>query len=487
MALAATYNEVTMRSLSTTWHRCLKAGPMILGLVLCCPVILAGCREGDRAAEKPATHDAVPPTPVVVDDLNVVFIIMDAVSASHLSCYGNDRPTTPNIDFLSDEATLFERAYAQAAWTLPSTASFLTGRYPPQRGAAHSKLVTDVTMASVLRDAGLRTAAFSENPYVVAGFGFDKGFEFFKEYFPAQRLRKNPRSFARIDSAVSVNAVTAWIEDHLAARFFVYLHLLPPHAPYDPPPPYSGKFDTGYRGTVHGSTDTLLKINEGKIKIDRHDLEHLRAQYDENLAYADHQVGRLVEFLRGRSLLDKTILIVTSDHGEAFHEHGVMLHNTTVYEEMIHVPLVIRFPSRYGKLPSRFKGVVELTDLLPTICDALRITSPESHGTSLLHLLREKRETETLARAWTSMAPEEFAALILPRYKLILDQRTNTAELFDLRNDPRETKNIESGNGPIVKELRALLQATDSRRMIMEKTEVDKTTLEKLRSLGYVR
>jgi arylsulfatase A-like enzyme len=231
----------------------------------------------------------------------------------------------------------------------------------------------------------------------------------------------------------------------------------------------------------------LLDINDGKIKINRRDLEHLRAQYQENLAYADHYTGRVIEFLRSHGLLDKTLLIVTSDHGEAFREHGVLMHNTTVYEEMIHVPLVIRFPPRYGKLPSRWSGVVELTDLLPTICHALHIQPPAAPGRSLLRLLHAGDEAATFARSWTSMAPQKLAALVLSRHKLIADYLTRKVQLFDLENDPHETKDVGLANRPLVEKLVNLLQKEDTRRLTIEEAKIDEATLQKLRSLGYVR
>ena len=445
------------------------------------PVLLLLCLVGLCSCNRP------PPSPPSPGEINVVLIVLDATAARYLGCYGNKLETTPNIDRLAREATLFERAYSQAAWTLPSVASYMTGQYPPSRGKI-GKAFLERPIASLLLEAGLETAGFSENPYVTRQFGIDSGFQVFREYFPYSSLAEKPLTFDRLDSSRTVADAVAWLDEHQQRRFFLYLHLLPPHSPYDPPPPFSGKFDIGYEGSLDGGTETLTKIDRGEIQVNGRDLEHLRALYQENLLYADHQVGKVFKHLRAQQLLDKTLLIVASDHGEAFGEHGRMLHNHTVYEEMIQVPLIIRFPPGLGRPPKRWSGVVELTDLLPTICDVLAIPRPgKIHGASLLRLASSGQVADRLARSWTSLMPRLFGGLIAGHHKLILDMNSDRVELYDLRDDPGERKDMSADRPVLAAQLRGLLPATDADTVEVVETELGDATLEQLRSLGYLQ
>jgi arylsulfatase A-like enzyme len=425
------------------------------------------------------------PTPKA-EDLNVVFIILDAAGARHFGCYGNDRPTTPRIDAFARTATLFERAYSQAAWTLPSVGSFMTGRYPPAT-TQQTRISESETLATSLRRSQLHTAGFSENSFVTAQFGLAGGFEVFKEYFPHAEILRSPRQFQRRDSRRTVDDAISWLDEHRAERFFLYVHFLMPHAPYDPPPPFGGAFDKDYAGSVQGLPETLLEINEGTLAIDARDLEHLRLQYEENLAYADHQTGRLLDALATRGLVDRTLIIIAADHGEAFREHGEMLHNTSVYDEMIHVPLIMRLPPVYETFPSRYAGVVELRAIYPTICEVLHLeTCPAKLTTSLLAHLHNTENRTGLARAWATGKDGARAALILQRHKLIADAQTFApVALFDLEHDPGEVSNVAATNEAMINEAMPLLRNQDLDVFASEAVQIDAATRERLKALGY--
>jgi len=423
-----------------------------------------------------------PPRP---DELSVVFVVLDAGGARYFGCYGNDLPTTPRIDAFAEDATVFERAYAQAAWTLPSVGSYMTGRYPPMR-SEDLRVVETETLARALQAAGLRTAAFSENPYVTRDFGLATGFDEFREYFPYGLLRRSGEHFDRLDSERTVDEALGWVRERRGERFFLYVHLLAPHAPYDPPPPFGGRFDADYAGFVQGLPATLSAINDGTLAIDARDLAHLRLQYQENLAYGDHQAGRLLAGLDDLGILDRALVIVAADHGEAFREHGEMQHNTTVYEEMIHVPLVVRLPSA-APLPERFAGVVELRSIFPTICEALGLaTCPKSLAPSLLERVRDTREGQGLARSWARGKKGAFAALILQQHKLIA--RAHTFEplaLYDLARDPDETADLRASRPDLVREARIWLRDPNLEVFVGGEATVDPATRERLEALGY--
>lgn len=426
---------------------------------------------------------APPPAP---SELSVLWIVLDAAGARHLGCYGNERPVTPRIDAFARRATRFERAYAQAAWTLPSVGSFMTGRYPPmQRGDLH--LTETETLAAVLQREGLRTAAFSENPYITREFGFATGFGDFHEYFSYDVIRETRGDFARRDSENTVADALAWLRQHQGERFFVYVHLLPPHAPYDAPPPFGGRFDRGRRGAANGRPLTLAAINDGRIQIDGQDLERIRLAYLENLAFGDHQAGRLLDALEELGRLDRTLVILSSDHGEAFREHDLLLHTVTVYEEMIHVPLLLRLPG-HG-LPERFEHVVELRSVFPTICEALGIeTCPSGLAPSLLERMRDGGGRQGLARAWAQGASGVLTALVLQRHKLIARGVSfEPLALYDLENDPGETVDLRSQQPALVREANVWLRDPNLQFFVASEATVDPKTRERLEALGYTR
>jgi len=414
-------------------------------------------------------------------DLNAVVLVVDAAGARHFGAYGGALPATAEVDALAADAILFERAYAQAPWTLPSTASLLTGRYPP---VGPAQAIRSETLAEILSAAGFRTAGFSENPYVSAPFGFDRGFETFHSALtPAVALAAGG-NHVRVDSAATVDRVLGWLDGAIPERFFLYVHLLPPHAPYDPPPPFADRYDPEYQGAIHGQPKVLERIDRGNQAIDARDLDHLRREYAANLAFADHQLGRILDGLAERALLERTIVVVTSDHGEAFREHGRMLHNTTLYDEMIHVPLVVRFPARFDLDPGRFSGVVELRQVAATLLDSLDVV-PDAPG-SLLPALRGRPDPEAVARA--RIANREglwVSAVTSDTHKLIVQHRPTSVELYAVKEDPAEHHDVSDLNPEALAELRARLDIDPADTYSVRPAEIDPETRNQLRALGY--
>lgn len=416
---------------------------------------------------------------------NVVFVILDAAGAQYFGCYGNQRPTTPRIDAFARDATVFERAYSQSAWTLPSVGSFMTGGYPPARSIT-LRLDEQETLAAVLTRNGFSTAAFSENPYITETFGVGAGFTVFRGFIPPDTLNPGPLHYDRTPNQRTISEALAWLDTQRDTRFFLYLHLLLPHAPYDPPAPFAGKFDPDYSGSIHGQPQTLLEINQGKVQVTQRDIDHLRLQYQENLAFADHRTGELLDGLVQRGLMDQTLVIIAADHGEAFREHGDMLHSTTVYEEMIHVPLIMRFPGRQPSLPARWNEVVEMRAIFPTICDATEIRDcPSSLPVSLLARLQGKQRPLPLARSWATGKKAPQAAIILQRHKLIADAKTfEPIAFFDLEKDRHEQVNVLSTEPDLVAQTATLLRE-DTESFASDELKLDPSMQERLRALGY--
>jgi arylsulfatase A-like enzyme len=402
----------------------------------------------------------------------VLVVVLDAAGARHVGAYGNDRPTTPRIDALAGEGTLFERAYAQASWTLPSIAALLTGRYPPWK---RQDLMTagDDTVATRLHAAGVATAGFSENPLVTHDLGFAAGFDAFHEYFPKRLFDENPRSYPRVASETTVDDAIEWLRAHRADPFFLYIHLLPPHCPYPAPQPFGGRFDPDYAGNVHGLPDTLLRINEGRLAITARDLEHLTLEYQENLAFGDYQVGRLLDALDTLGLRRRTLVVATADHGEAMREHGTMLHTTSLYDEPLHVPLLVRFPH----------GVVELRQVRATIERSFGLAGP---GHDLLEMVRQPPDPDAVARSWTADAEHTLGAITTAQHKLVLDRRTRRLELYDLAHDPGETRNLAALQRPLAVRLVRQLRRREGVALHRRERPLERETVERLHALGYV-
>ncbi len=438
----------------------------------------------------------------------VLLILLDALRADACSSFGNARPTTPHLDALAPEGAVLTRAYSQAAYTVTSVSTLMTGLYPPHHGVQgiFDRLGKEkTTLAELFHRAGYATAAFTANPVVSGRYGLRQGFDSLTEIYdlPEVRERYAPKTdevFYHVQAGVFFDLVTAYLDSLDAARpneeetpFFLYLHYLQPHTPYAPPEPYANRFDPGYKGTIDGSVATVRAINRGDIHPDARDLAHLRALYEENLAYVDGEVGRLFDELKRRGLYDDLLIIVVSDHGEAFGEHRFCGHNYTVYEEMVRVPWYWKYPAGATAAGLKRDALVELADLMPTLADLLGLPGgADTDGVSLAPLLRgEVKKVKDYAFFRTITDPPTWG-ITDGRYKLIVPGNKEESSLFDLRSDPGERENlIAPGEAPVFaerarmlgKELGARLEAGGAPR---RRADVDKETRARLKALGYI-
>ena len=446
---------------------------------------------------------------------NVLLISIDTLRADHLSCYGYARPTSPNIDRLAREGTLFTRAYASSSWTIPSHMTMFTSLPPSLHGVDDIGRKLDparVTLAGRLRDAGYQTAAFVSGPTMHAAFGFDQGFERYENTttfgaddfaqgdatHPTASTRR--RSHLDVTSPAIAAAAERWIDGDARPPFFLFVHLWDPHYDYIPPPPYDTRFDPGWKGDFDFSN---IEYNMAITPdMPARALRHLIALYDGEIASSDAAVGRIIVALEQRGWLDGTLVAVTADHGEEFFDHGNKGHMTTLFEEVLHVPLLFRLPNvvRSGRRSEAIFGSVHL---MPTILGIAGVgAGPEAVGRDLSHHLAGDEPPPGL---WA------FAELSLrrrfPLYAARIGDRKYLGEVtaksplgfdlsyFGLSSDPEEQhpRAADDDGRAFEERLRAHVAELDMVRASLPTAksgapaELSEETKRQLRALGYLR
>jgi len=431
------------------------------------------------------------------DGPNLILLSIDTLRADHLGCYGYERSTSPSIDRLASEGVLFEQVVSSSSWTLPAHASMLTGLNPTRHGAVRPTrpLATRLdTVAELLWDHGYMTAAFTGPPFVSAQNGFAQGFGRFRVSLDAEQITMGFGN--KVDWALDL------MEQRRAQRFFVFLHTYAVHLPYRPEAPYDNRFDAEYLGRYkdHFDLGDYRESNEGRDLTDA-EVRHIEALYDGEIAQTDAVIGELISGLRSRGLAQSTCLVITSDHGEEFDEHGDLLHSDAkLFRELLHVPLIVWCP-REIKQARRIDSLVSLVDVAPTLLSLAGVEIPPGlDGVDLAPLWREEaksvretayseRSSELLRSAGTT------ASLRGARFKLITSPSDGRRQLFDLLLDPGETEDVSARHPRVVKklikELHALqragrLELADSgAEAASSEAELDPADLERLRALGY--
>lgn len=379
---------------------------------------------------------------------NVVLIGVDTLRADHLGCYGYARPTSPRIDAFAAESAVFRQAIASSPWTLPSFASMLTGLVPSHHrageGRPDSRSGLDTrfpTLASILQAQGYATGSFVSNGWVSTRVGLARGFA-------------EHTLFMRSEQAAQ--AAVRFVDAHADQPFFAFVHLLAPHAPYEPPPEDAALFiDPAYDGPVGTRFDVMEKA---ETDADRRRVVDL---YDGEIRLTDRLIGSILDALSARGLTERTMIVVTADHGEELLDHGARGHGHTLYQELLHVPLLVRF------LHAQFRGQVtrrvRTLDLMPTILDTLGIAPPAGlDAVSLVPLLRGEPMPAESERAFAEFVstPGEQKAVLLGHEKLVLTQWSGATALFDLTNDPREHEDRSAAMPERAAALAAIIQNT---------------------------
>lgn len=387
---------------------------------------------------------------------NVVLVCFDALQASHTSALGYFRKTTPTIDEFAASGFLFKQAISQASWTVPSMMSMLTSMYPSEHRVINKysiyndngKVFSDLkklspsaeTLAEALKDNGYVTGGFTGDAGVSARFGFGKGFDIYLD----------DQKFGGFDH--SVPPAISWLRQNKNRKFFMFLHGYDSHGQYDPAGGFTRRFvDFDYKGHLKGGKEEQARLREeglekGSLQLTDADARFWKALYDEKINDADRRFALFVDEMKRLGLLDKTIVVIVSDHGTEFYEHKRFDHGFTLYDELIHVPLVIYLPGLKGN--KVIEEQVRSIDIMPTVLDLLRIKvnaglKNQMRGRSLVPILQGEKDkrvafSETDYRLYTHKR-----SLRTPDgWKFIYTLENNKKGLYNLNNDPAEQVNL---------------------------------------------
>lgn len=420
----------------------------------------------------------IPPPTSCPPNCNVILISVDTLRADHLGIYGYEKQTSPNIDQFAKDAMVFENAFAQSSWTLPSHASMLTGKYSQKLDVEvlSDRLPENSGIAEILKSNGYQTAAYTSGSFINEDHGFARGFDTFEENNSWQ------------DANILTQNAISWLTNNQQNKFFLFLHYFHIHDPYSPKENSAGSIDPNYTGSLKSfDISQIVKLNKREITLPQSDLNHLKTLYDAELLELDKELGRIFDLLSETKLIDNSIIIITSDHGEEFGEHGIWgMHAYSLYDELIKVPFIIRVPT-FNK-PQRIPNLVELTDIVPTITSLLNIKSPlEFDGQNLLDIpsgkvtktyvyaetfIQKQQMLENIEKGFSIQKINEIPPQIQEGLNQQKEQKIKTrmirtngfkliknfngsVELYNIKDDPLEKNNL-AGQG--LKEETGLLE-----------------------------
>lgn len=420
---------------------------------------------------------------------NVVIYLIDAQRADHLMPYGYARPTSPVINEFAKSSVVFEKAYSQVSWTRASVASIESGLYPSSHlveGRLDAFPDNLPNLQSELRKHGYHAYGFITNGNISSLFNFGKDFD---EYI---RLGEDKnRKEIHVQSGPLIDTVERYFDNNpYSTPFFLYVHATDPHAPYTADPEFSLAID----GCDINNPEMFNQKGENSRIFSKEEIDCMESLYDSETRRADHNFGRLLDMLKRKNLYDNSIIIVTGDHGESFFEHGSWGHGKTLYESEIRVPIIIHFPhNRFAGM--RIPDNVRHIDLLPTLLSAFGYPVPVSvEGRSLLPFLLNHPLPEIPVYSELLLDTLSRQSMVYDGYKLIDNGKGGHYELYDLRIDPQETKNIATQEPIRVNCMRMTMNRwadeEAKRKAALKKPKgavLDQETEDVLKALGYIQ
>lgn len=485
---------------------------------------------------------------------NIILIIMDTARRHNFSCYGYDRPTTPNIDKMGKSGIIFERAISSSPWTLPSHVSFLSGETVKQHGITQELIYEDGKFRNfnvvkriskylplILKNKGYQCIGISNNPFICKAFGFNVGFDIFidqyssysefgfsdklKIIFRNNKLRKKLRKMFeqftrkimicyRLNSGKgdkgaykTVSLIKQFLSQNIITKnrpFFLFLNFFDPHLPYTPPSPFNDIINKIPFWKKYTLNQDYMKLISNKAKMSKNDFEILKSLYNGEISYLDKKICEIVDMFQEFNIINDSIFIVTSDHGENIGDHKLMDHQLCIYDTLLAVPLILYAPE-YLPRGIRVKKYIMLKDLYYTII-SLATGIPDEKS-----ILNEKYNQPIIAEYEKPLMTliqikekyphinlerfdKELVALYDNGYKIIQSEKGDI-ELYNIENDPFEISDISLKEIKIVREMKKLLEnyylnkeSLNKMKVDYENTkDIDKQLIEeKLREFGYI-
>ncbi|HNW93493.1 MAG TPA: sulfatase [bacterium] len=425
---------------------------------------------------QPAAHQSAP----------VVLIVVDTLRADHVGCYGCTRPTTPALDAFAQTATRYVNAQSAAPWTSPSIAALLTAHYPSVTRLAQLPVVLDesfVTLAELLHARGYRTMGAVSHSFLHSTLGFSQGFDAYDE----------GQVNAVISSPQVNEAAYAHLERVPAGRqFFLFLHYFDPHYDWVVHPEHD--FMPGYRGPLH-SGQNIEELLARSRDLTATDLEYLRAAYDSEIRFTDRHIGLVLDRLRAMDLFDRSLIIITADHGEEFAERldRWIGHTKKLYDEQIHVPLLVKLPGQ--RAARTVAEPVATIDLMPALAAYFGFAPPAGARWSGTALDLAGTPAGDRALFAETRRTADLQSLRRRQWKLIHNVTAGTDELYDLANDPGERDNVAStrlAELAAARQALAAISAQNDRRqrdfpVQAERPEFSAEMRQRLKALGYLQ
>jgi arylsulfatase A-like enzyme len=458
--------------------------------ILLAPIVLILACGGGAETEAPKPKENVGQAVPTGTQHNVILVLADALRADRLGPHGySGRNTSPAIDSLAEESTVFVNAIAQNAWTIPSVASLFTGVYPRSHRALKYQKGKNVemdtlsmdheTLAEQFKAAGYATNALMKSTVIDSSKGFCQGFE-------ACTVVEGKSAWDNSGEDLT-DAATAWMDTQTGDKpYFLYLHYMDPHSPYIPPEPWHSKYTEGYKGELTGRHKDYVPFQQGKASATPEELQQLSGVYDGSVEYWDHQIGRLIADLKAKGRWENTLLVITGDHGEALGERGNYFHGN-LFQENIHVPLIFKVP---GVKAQRISQYVQMMDIGPTLTTLTGVkASTQWQGKDQAPAILKGENTSQVVYseyAHTKMVIDPNGL------KLILGEKESPL-LFDLKVDPLESKNLAGERSGDLARLKAAVSRTFNQSMeaadqfsVAAPVAVDEAHVDEMKALGYI-
>jgi arylsulfatase A-like enzyme len=448
-----------------------------------------------------ATAQPNPPAPAgrlaIAPEYNVVLISIDSLRADHLSAYGYRRDTSPAMAALARDGILFRNNTTTTAWTLPGHMSILTGRSLLGHGVVTDaqKLGDDIpTLAESLRSAGYTTHAIVSAPYVEARYGFDRGFDSYDDQ--TIRFATHGDSYKEVTAPLLQRTAATWLDGNANRKFFLFLHYWDVHYDYAPGAPYDTMFDPHYEGSINGENFYFNPAVHARMP--ERDLEHVIALYDGEIRLVDDHIAMLRAKLQELGVAEKTIIVVTADHGDEFFEHGRKGHHRTLYDEILRVPLIVYVP---GAKPQRSEVTMETStiDIMPTVLGLVGAAVPPGvEGTDLTgiaYLGQAEWNRTTVAELYRTESLNCQVSLRRTGEKLIHHFNDRLVEAYDIATDPGERSRLPIRQSPATEMMADLSTWLNEhwaayrgriRAGLDREVTMDAETQDRLRALGYI-